>query len=113
MLMLLICFSPGWVLDGWQVQPSVRREGFATTPDVTWEDVGSLADVREELSFAITEPIKFPQRFAALGLSAPCGVLLFGPPGCGKTLVAKAVANESGANFISIKASPPHTPVNH
>eukprot|EP00873_Tetraselmis_striata_P015255 jgi/Tetstr1/435519/TSEL_024423.t1 len=86
-----------------KVQPSVRREGFATTPDVTWDDVGSLSDIREELSFAITEPIKFPQRFAALGLSAPCGVLLFGPPGCGKTLVAKAVANESGANFISIK----------
>jgi len=86
-----------------KVQPSVRREGFATTPDVTWEDVGSLKEVREELSFAITEPIKFPQRFEAMGLSAACGVLLFGPPGCGKTLVAKAVANESGANFISIK----------
>ncbi|CAL8469009.1 g8550 [Coccomyxa elongata] len=86
-----------------KVQPSVRREGFATTPDVTWNDVGSLAEVREELAFSITEPIKHPERFAALGLAAPTGVLLYGPPGCGKTLVAKAVAKESGANFMSIK----------
>ncbi|KAG2428143.1 hypothetical protein HXX76_011823 [Chlamydomonas incerta] len=86
-----------------KVQPSVRREGFTTTPDVTWDDVGALAEVREELSFAVTEPIKWPERFEALGLPAASGVLLYGPPGCGKTLVAKAVANESGANFISIK----------
>ncbi|EFJ46428.1 hypothetical protein VOLCADRAFT_105558 [Volvox carteri f. nagariensis] len=86
-----------------KVQPSVRREGFTTTPDVTWDDVGALAEVREELSFAITEPIRNPERFEALGLPAATGVLLYGPPGCGKTLVAKAVANESGANFISIK----------
>ena len=52
------------------------------------------------------QPIRRPERFAALGMAAPTGVLLYGPPGCGKTLVAKAVANESGANFISIKAGP-------
>lgn len=86
-----------------KVQPSVRREGFTTTPDVTWDDVGALAEVREELSFAVTQPIHHPERFEALGLPAATGVLLYGPPGCGKTLVAKAVANESGANFISIK----------
>ncbi|GFR52366.1 hypothetical protein Agub_g14925, partial [Astrephomene gubernaculifera] len=86
-----------------KVQPSVRREGFTTTPDVTWDDVGALAEVREELSFAVSEPIRNPERFEALGLPAATGVLLYGPPGCGKTLVAKAVANESGANFISIK----------
>ncbi|KAK9792945.1 hypothetical protein WJX73_002335 [Symbiochloris irregularis] len=86
-----------------KVQPSVRREGFATTPDVTWADIGALDEVREEMSFAITQPIRHPERFAALGLSTPTGILLFGPPGCGKTLLAKAVANESGANFMSIK----------
>ena len=86
-----------------KVQPSVRREGFATTPDVTWSDVGSLGDVRDELSFAISRPIANPQLFEAMGLKVSVGVLLFGPPGCGKTLVAKAVANDSGANFISIK----------
>ena len=61
--------------------------------------------VREELSFAITQPIAHPALFESMGLRAATGVLLFGPPGCGKTLVAKAVAAESGANFISIKAS--------
>jgi hypothetical protein len=178
-----------------KVQPSVRREGFTTKPGVTWDDVGSLEEVRagaagaarlappaaacccaprpgcrgaaaclaprlrelkaapeagglpedpgrakapaapaagrparpaaappataapmpphptptptpqvrEELSFAISQPIAHPERFAAMGLAAATGVLLYGPPGCGKTLVAKAVANESGANFISIK----------
>jgi SpoVK/Ycf46/Vps4 family AAA+-type ATPase len=59
--------------------------------------------VREELSFSISQPIAHPETFAAMGLSAASGVLLYGPPGCGKTLVAKAVAAESGANFISIK----------
>lgn len=86
-----------------KVQPSVRREGFATTPDVTWDDVGSLGDVREELLFAISRPIANPHLFEAMGLRVSVGVLLFGPPGCGKTLVAKAVAHDSGANFISIK----------
>ena len=62
-----------------------------------------VMQVRDELAFSITQPIRNPERFAALGLSAPTGVLLYGPPGCGKTLVAKAAANESGANFISIK----------
>jgi ribosome biogenesis ATPase len=59
--------------------------------------------VREELTFSVTEPIRNPQRFAAYGLAAATGVLLYGPPGCGKTLVAKAVANDSSANFMSIK----------
>ncbi|XP_008279730.1 nuclear valosin-containing protein-like isoform X1 [Stegastes partitus] len=85
------------------VQPSAKREGFATVPDVTWEDVGALQDIREELTMAILAPVRSPEQFRALGLSAPSGVLLAGPPGCGKTLLAKAVANESGLNFISVK----------
>ncbi|XP_052006680.1 nuclear valosin-containing protein-like isoform X3 [Xyrauchen texanus] len=86
-----------------RVQPSAKREGFATVPDVTWEDVGALHDIREELNMAIMAPIHNPEHFRALGLNAPSGVLLAGPPGCGKTLLAKAVANESGLNFISVK----------
>ena len=85
------------------ITPSSKREGFATIPDTTWEDIGALTSVREELQTAIVEPIKSPDLYAAVGISAPTGVLLWGPPGCGKTLLAKAVAAESKANFISVK----------
>jgi ribosome biogenesis ATPase len=86
-----------------KVQPSAKREGFATIPDTTWAHIGALHDVRDQLEMAIVEPIRRPGRFAQVGITAPTGVLLWGPPGCGKTLLAKAVANESKANFISIK----------
>ena len=86
-----------------KVQPSARREGFATIPDVSWDDVGALGKLRSELQMAIVEPIRAPERFEQLGLTPSCGVLLHGPPGCGKTLLAKAIANESGASFISVK----------
>lgn len=86
-----------------RVQPSAKREGFATIPDTTWAHVGALHEVRDQLNMAIVEPIKFPEQFKSVGITAPAGVLLWGPPGCGKTLLAKAVANESKANFISIK----------
>ena len=86
-----------------RIQPSSKREGFATIPDTTWADVGALRPVREELLTAIVEPIKSPEKYRRVGITAPTGVLLWGPPGCGKTLLAKAVANESKANFISIK----------
>ncbi|XP_045309265.1 nuclear valosin-containing protein-like isoform X7 [Leopardus geoffroyi] len=85
------------------VQPSAKREGFVTVPNVTWADIGALEDVREELTMAILAPVRNPDQFRALGLVTPAGVLLAGPPGCGKTLLAKAVANESGLNFISVK----------
>lgn len=85
------------------VQPSSQREGFTTVPDVTWSDLGALKAIREEMRMSIVRPIRRPDVFAMLGIQAPCGVLLWGPPGCGKTLLAKAVANESRANFISVK----------
>jgi len=86
-----------------KVQPSAKREGFATVPDVTWDNVGALSQLREQLQIAIVQQIKEPEIYSAVGITAPSGVLLWGPPGCGKTLLAKAVANESRANFISVK----------
>ena len=86
-----------------KVQPSAKREGFTTVPDVTWEDVGALSKLRREMELAICAPIKNAAVYKTLGLEAPAGCLLFGPPGVGKTLLAKAVANQSGASFISVK----------
>ena len=86
-----------------KVQPSSKREGFATVPDISWEDIGALSAIREELRMAVVEPVKHPEYFQRVGISRPAGVLLYGPPGCGKTLLAKAVANESHCNFISVK----------
>lgn len=86
-----------------KVQPSAKREGFAVVPDTTWDDIGALAYIRDELRMAVVEPIRNAAKFAAVGINAPAGVLLWGPPGCGKTLLAKAVANESHSNFISVK----------
>jgi len=85
------------------IVPSSKREGFATIPDTTWADIGALQSVREELQVSIVDQIKDPARYERVGISAPSGVLLWGPPGCGKTLLAKAVAAESKANFISVK----------
>lgn len=86
-----------------RTQPSAMREGFTTRPNVSWDKVGSLEEVREEMIMAIVEPIRRPEIFTSLGLHAAGGVLLYGPPGCGKTLLARAVASESGANFIAVK----------
>ena len=86
-----------------KIQPSAKREGFTTIPETTWANIGALRPVREELLTAIVEPIRSPEKYERVGITAPTGVLLWGPPGCGKTLLAKAVANESRANFISVK----------
>jgi len=86
-----------------KVQPSSKREGFTTVPDVNWEQVGALGSAKAELRMCITEPIRDPDRYVRLGIATPAGVCLYGPPGCGKTLVAKAVAKDAGANFISVK----------
>ena len=80
------------------------RSGFAKRPDVDWNlDVGGINDVREALRASILAPIRDPKRFEALGVPLPSGVLLYGPPGCGGTLVARAVAAAAAANFISVK----------
>jgi len=85
------------------VEPSAMREVLVEVPDVKWEDVGGLEDVKEELSEAIEWPLKYPEVFSSLDTKPPRGILLYGPPGTGKTLLAKAVANESECNFISVK----------
>jgi ribosome biogenesis ATPase len=85
------------------VQPAARREGFSTIPDTTWSDVGALSAIRSKLESSIIGPIRNPELYSDYGIRPAAGILLYGPPGCGKTLVAKAVANESRANFISIK----------
>lgn len=85
------------------VQPSALREVTIEIPNVKWTDIGNLKEAKEELSQAVEWPLKYPDSFKKMGIKPPAGVLLFGPPGCGKTLLAKAVASESEANFISIK----------
>ena len=85
------------------VQPSSQREGFATVPDVSWDDIGALQSIREELTISVLEPIRAPEKFKALGLQLPAGVMLYGPPGCGKTMLAKGIANEANVNFITVK----------
>lgn len=86
-----------------EIQPSATREVFTEIPNIRWTDVGGLDSQVRELKEAIEWPLKFKESFSRLGISPPRGILLFGPPGCGKTLLAKAVATESEVNFISIK----------
>jgi len=85
------------------IEPSAMREFFIEVPKVSWEDVGGLEDVKQNLREAVEWPLTQPEVFKRMGIEAPRGILLYGPPGTGKTLIAKAVANESKANFISIK----------
>src|SRR3989338_4566386 len=85
------------------VQPSALREVSIEVPNVKWEDIGGLESIKKELKQAIEWPLKHPDSFSKMGIKAPRGILLYGPPGCGKTAIAKAVATESEANFISIK----------
>jgi transitional endoplasmic reticulum ATPase len=85
------------------VMPSAMREVFLETPDVKWDDIGGLDDVKRELQEAVEWPLKYPNLYSKIGHTVPKGILLHGPSGTGKTLLAKAVATESDANFISIK----------
>ncbi|KAJ0629380.1 putative AAA+ ATPase domain, ATPase, AAA-type, core, AAA ATPase, AAA+ lid domain-containing protein [Helianthus annuus] len=86
-----------------QVQPCLTREGFSSVPNVTWDDVGGLDSLRREFYNTIVAPIICPDLAKKFGVDSKPGFLLYGPPGCGKTLIAQAVANEAGANFIHIK----------
>jgi len=85
------------------VEPSTMREVYVETPNVTWNDVGGLREIKQELREAIEWPQKYRDLFEKAGAKPPKGILLCGPPGSGKTLLAKAVAHESGVNFINIK----------
>src|SRR5436309_1542090 len=86
-----------------EVEPSAMREVLVEVPRVNWADVGGLDDVKMKLREAVEMPLKDPDAFKRMGIRPPRGILLYGPPGSGKTLLAKAVATESEANFISIK----------
>ena len=83
--------------------PSSLRETIVEIPNITWDDIGGLEETKKDLQEMILYPIEHPEKFAKFGMSPSKGVLFYGPPGCGKTLLAKAVANECSSNFISVK----------
>ncbi|HLD38146.1 MAG TPA: CDC48 family AAA ATPase [Candidatus Nanoarchaeia archaeon] len=85
------------------VRPSAMREVLVETPNINWNDVGGLEEIKRELREAVEWPIKYPDNFKRMGIRPSKGILLYGPPGTGKTLLAKAVAKESEANFIQVK----------
>jgi transitional endoplasmic reticulum ATPase len=86
-----------------EITPTAMREVYIEVPTVHWSDIGGLEEVKQDLSEAVEWPLKSPEIFKRLGIKPPKGILLYGPPGCGKTLLARAVATESEANFITIK----------
>ena len=86
-----------------EIEPSALREIYIEVPEVTWELVGGLEDVKERLKESIEWPLTMPEKFDHFGINPPRGIMLFGAPGTGKTLIAKAIANEAKANFITIK----------
>ena len=90
-----------WALS--KSNPSALRETSVEVPNVTWDDVGGLENVKKELQELVQYPVEHPDKFLKFGMTPSKGVLFYGPPGCGKTLLAKAIANECQANFISIK----------
>ena len=83
--------------------PSALRETVVEVPTTTWDDIGGLENVKRELQELVQYPVEHPDKFLKFGMMPSKGVLFYGPPGCGKTLLAKAIANECQANFISIK----------
>ncbi|MFX0003012.1 MAG: CDC48 family AAA ATPase [Candidatus Hodarchaeota archaeon] len=85
------------------IEPSAMREVMVEIPDVSWDDVGGLEEIKNELKEAVEWPLKYPKLFEKAGIRPLNGILLFGPPGCGKTLLAKAIATETKTNFITVK----------
>ncbi|NXE64064.1 SPAT5 protein, partial [Calcarius ornatus] len=85
------------------VRPSAMREVAIDVPKVSWSDIGGLEDVKLKLKQAVEWPLKHPESFIQMGIQPPKGVLLYGPPGCSKTMIAKALAHESGLNFLAVK----------
>ncbi|KAL4457784.1 hypothetical protein ABPG75_012649 [Micractinium tetrahymenae] len=83
--------------------PSALRETVVEVPNITWDDIGGLENVKRELQETVQYPVEHPEKFEKYGMAPSKGVLFYGPPGCGKTLLAKAIANECQANFISVK----------
>lgn len=86
-----------------EIRPSAMREIMLEVPKVYWNDIGGQADVKSKLKESVEWPLKHPDAFARMGIRPPKGVLLYGPPGCSKTLMAKALATEAGLNFIAVK----------
>merc|ERR1712012_426185 len=86
-----------------RVKPSGMREVAIEIPQVSWTDIGGLDNLKLKLRQAVEWPIKHPEVFTRMGITPPKGLLMYGPPGCSKTMIAKALANESGLNFLSIK----------
>ena len=86
-----------------EIEPSSMREVLVELPAVSWSDLGGLGSLKQELIEAIEWPLKRPEKFRQMGVRPPKGVLLYGPPGTGKTMIAQAVANETAANFISVR----------
>lgn len=86
-----------------EIQPSALREVLVQVPDIKWDDIGGLDNAKQELQEAVEWPLKYPENFEKFGVKPPKGTMLYGSPGTGKTLLAKAVANESEANFIAVK----------
>ncbi|KAJ8780465.1 hypothetical protein J1605_011729 [Eschrichtius robustus] len=85
------------------IRPSAMREVAIDVPNVSWSDIGGLGNIKLKLKQAVEWPLKHSESFTQMGIQPPKGVLLYGPPGCSKTMIAKALANESGLNFLAVK----------
>lgn len=86
-----------------EIQPSAMKEVAIQVPNVRWEDIGGQSELKQKLKQAVEWPLKHPEAFVRMGIVPPRGLLMYGPPGCSKTMIAKAMAKESGLNFLSVK----------